>query len=274
MCLIAYQPSGVGMLDKAAMRNGWDGNSDGAGYMFAANGKLTIRKPFWKFKQFWKSYKSDYAANPQSAFVLHFRWSTHGAMDSVNTHPHELCNGRIGLVHNGMLPIEPPFKSDISDTVYFCRTVLAHRPLSQLMSEDYGVILAELIGVANKFVLLDELGNVSIVNEKSGLWDGDYWFSNASYLPAIRTPMYRWGKRVGSLFDADDLKDDCVASPTLEDLAELQAEEDVQEWLARHSDDADRLAIMSDADIEAEIEEMALEDWLRTRADGDERRIA
>jgi hypothetical protein len=186
MCLIAYQPAGSEPLPFDTFENGWKANADGAGYMFAANGELVIRKPFYKLRSLLRSYRVDFAKHgASSAFVLHFRYATHGVKNETNTHPHLLDNGKVGLVHNGILSFEPPFQSKISDTVHFCRTVLAYRNPADLVGETLRGILAEMIGTFNKLVLMDNAGNVSIVNEDAGQWEGSTWYSNGSYLPRV-----------------------------------------------------------------------------------------
>lgn len=35
--------------------------------------------------------------------IAHTRWATHGAPSQTNSHPHSDCNGRIALVHNGII---------------------------------------------------------------------------------------------------------------------------------------------------------------------------
>jgi hypothetical protein len=182
MCLAVFQPKGDAALDRDILKNGWTANPDGAGYMFAADGKLVIRKPFYSLKRLRKAYYKDHAAfGATSHFVVHFRYATHGDNSTVNIHPHILGDGRAGLVHNGILDIEPPATSDLSDTAFFCRTILACREPAQLTSGVFGGELAEMIGPANKFILMDECGNVSIVNADSGVWDGSRWFSNSGY---------------------------------------------------------------------------------------------
>jgi predicted glutamine amidotransferase len=203
MCLIIMQSAGA-MLPAQAIENGWSHNDDGAGYMFVDDeGKLIIRKPFFKLKHLLRSYRSDWAiCGARSPFVIHLRYATHGVKDETNTHPHSICGGKVGLVHNGVLSeFEPPFDSDISDTVHFCRTVLAYRRPEHVMDETFRDILANMIGTGNKFVLLSDTRAISIVNEKAGMWDGSNWFSNSTYRkaydPPVRLPAAYWNGQSG-----------------------------------------------------------------------------
>jgi hypothetical protein len=166
------------------IRSAWGKNHDGAGYMFAVDGTLHVRKPFWKLADLLAAYQADHKAyGALSAFVLHLRWSTHGKENAHNTHPHVLDNGRAGLAHNGILSdFEPPWKSDLSDTAFFCGTVLSARPAEQLLDDHFGKVLAEMIGPDNKFALMDCAGNVAIVNQNQGDWDGDFWVSNHGHV--------------------------------------------------------------------------------------------
>lgn len=190
MCLIIMQNAGA-LLPPSAIENGWSHNDDGAGYMFVDDsGKLVIRKPFFKLKHLLRSYRRDWAiCGARSPFVIHLRYATHGVKDETNTHPHSICGGRVGLVHNGILDCEPPFGSDISDTVHFCRTVLAYRCPEHVIDEKFRDILADMIGERNKFVLLSHTRAISIVNEEQGTWDGSVWFSNHTYRTAYAPPL-------------------------------------------------------------------------------------
>lgn len=180
MCLAIMMPVGANVPDEH-LRNGWDNNSDGAGYMFVAGGKLVIRKPYYRFKTFKADYTQDKAEfGDLSPFVVHFRFGTHGDFTEVNVHPHSLCNGNVGLVHNGVLSEFDGCigKEDLSDTAFFCRTVLALRKRSQLLGGKFGQYLADLIGTENKLVMLGNDGRVSIINDGAGVWDGNIWYSN------------------------------------------------------------------------------------------------
>jgi hypothetical protein len=191
MCVIVCQSIGADMLGRSALSQMWQANPDGAGYMFAYEGILYVRKPYYKLRELVRAYTEEHKEyGAYSPFVLHFRVATHGSKNEENTHPHILANGEAGLVHNGILSFDPPMSADISDTVFFCRTVLAERATAQLTDDKFAGLLGEMIGPSNKLVIMDNAGNASIVNEGQGMWDGDNWFSNMywKYRSAITTP--------------------------------------------------------------------------------------
>ena len=183
MCLIAYQPPGDKPFERDVLENGWDNNHHGAGYMFVEDGKLVIRKPFFKLKELLRAYNGDHRrCGATSHFIVHFRWATHGSAKAINIHPHSLRGGEAGLVHNGILTdFIPPSGTDLSDTAWFCKTVLVGRPIEQLTSVEFGSLLAEMITERNKFVILDKNGQCVIVNDTSGIYDGKRWYSNTDY---------------------------------------------------------------------------------------------
>jgi hypothetical protein len=179
-----------GAIDEATLRRCWIENDDGAGYMFAYKGKLCICKPFFKFKHLLRSYLADYAMfGKHSAFVMHFRWATHGSRNEQNTHPHTVIPGKVALVHNGILPVNIPQGQDISDTVYFIHSHLRKLQPQQLMGRRFCNKIGKAITGSNKLVLLDNAGEVSIVNEEFGVWDGSIWYSNMDYKERAK---YNW----------------------------------------------------------------------------------
>lgn len=180
MCLIAYSPKAEARLTEKEVRSAWESNPHGAGFMFAVDGKLTIRKPYWTADEFW----IDYSAVPETApVVAHFRFATHGPRTRKNTHPHGLCGGKVGLVHNGILPVSPGYVH--SDTKYWAETVFYGRPAEQIMSGSFRHHIEELID-GNKIVLLSAVGEASIFNERRGFWENGRWFSGPC---AIRPPL-------------------------------------------------------------------------------------
>jgi hypothetical protein len=166
-----------------------------------------VRKPFFKLKEMREAYEADHKKyGVDSNFAIHFRFSTHGKKDETCTHPHLICNGQVGLMHNGILDMLDVPRHDISDTVFFCRTVLAQRDAKQVMSKEFSALLAEMIGSFNKFILMNRDGNVMIVNDTSGYWkdsqslvkDHKRWFSNSNYENACYSRSTEQSKRAAN----------------------------------------------------------------------------
>lgn len=147
MCIIAAKPTGIPMPNATTIENMWYVNSDGAGFMYAVDGKVHIEKGFMRLndltnrlKQLGKTH--DLTALP---IVMHFRITTHGGTKPENTHPFPISDNigvlkklhstaRIGVAHNGIIDITPRSK-DISDTMEYIASQLA--PLSKALPNFY-----------------------------------------------------------------------------------------------------------------------------------------
>ena len=53
MCIIAYKPKGQALPSKETLQMCWNNNEDGAGYMFANDGRVWISKGFATFDKFY-----------------------------------------------------------------------------------------------------------------------------------------------------------------------------------------------------------------------------
>lgn len=190
MCVILVQPSGTDPFPDDWLRQGFENNPDGAGYMYSADNQLWFVKPLHSAEKLVQRYQADHAKyGAISAFAIHCRISTHGDDSRSNIHPHCPAAG-VGLMHNGVLCPEftPPFDSTQSDTAWFCSTVLAHRPPEFLLGRKCRKWLGEIIGARNKMVLMDAQGKFSIVNQDQWIRHGPYWASNTSYFTARPDP--------------------------------------------------------------------------------------
>lgn len=191
MCIIAAKPAGVKMPDTETIRRMWYANRDGAGLMYAADGKVVIEKGFMKLTDFETALSAlakryDLTALP---LVLHFRITTHGGTKPSNCHPFPVTRSveklqalkaysNIGVAHNGVIPIHP--RNGISDTMEYIATQLA--PLaSALPGFTRNANALELIenAIHSKMAFLTDKGEITTVGDF--IRDGGMLYSNGSY---------------------------------------------------------------------------------------------
>jgi hypothetical protein len=240
MCMIYAHAKGVQAVPEKYVRADWTVNNDGAGYCFARDGKLVVRKPYFKLKHLVRDFYADHAMyGKDSGFVLHLRFATHGEKDEANTHPF-LTDSGVAVAHNGILWTGGAHAArGESDTAFFVRTVLAKREASELMSDDMGKFLSDVIGIGNKLAMLDSQGALRVVNDDMGEWDKGVWYS---------TPhKWRdWNSWKGGSRKAD-CKQDCSLVPMRDLQATLDDEHDAwgmndikwDEWLRQNGYDSE-----------------------------------
>lgn len=185
MC-IAILKTKDGNITDEQLRNCFDSNPDGAGIAYSKNGKLFMIKGIFNSDEFVNAYHN--AVNEaDGAMLIHCRISTSGNVDKLNCHPH-VVNDECVMIHNGILSIDVPKDSKVSDTVLYVDKFL--KPLPKDFMKDEGIInlITHDIGAGNKFVFLNNKGEYAIANEKAGHWKNGVWFSNYSY------QSYTWGR--------------------------------------------------------------------------------
>lgn len=178
MCIIAIQTSG-NFIGKKTLRNCWDNNGDGAGIMYANDGKIVVKKELDSFETFMQ-YKKE-ADKIGGNIIMHFRISTSAGINLNNIHPFKI-NSELQFCHNGILDIHVPKNSSINDTQIFNNTILRNLPKGFQHNHSIMQLIESRIGDRNKFVMLDNAGQYYIINEIAGTWDAGNWFSNTSYL--------------------------------------------------------------------------------------------
>jgi glutamine amidotransferase len=176
MCIAIYKPEGK-LISQETLAQCYKANSDGAGYMFHKNDKLYVKKGFFSFDDFWKSYRRD----KNKECVIHFRIKTHGLINEANCHPYKV-NDNFAFVHNGMISgYTDPNKSD---TWLFNEDVI--QPFVNkwgnlgLFEDPIKKLIEARIGYS-KLIFMDNQGNSKIFNEDKGTWDDGVWYSNSSY---------------------------------------------------------------------------------------------
>jgi hypothetical protein len=171
MCLAIYKPAKK-IISKELLAQAYKDNPHGAGYMYVSDNKVQVKKGFFNFDRFYKSYKK----HEHKLCVIHFRIATSGQNDKVNCHPHKVSLGMY-FVHNGILSEYTQEKSNQSDTIHFSIECLRQLPDDFCSNRIILNLLEEHIGY-NKLIILDNKENVTIVNEDLGLWKNGVWYSN------------------------------------------------------------------------------------------------
>ena len=191
MCIICVSKSGVRQPTVTELNTMFRNNPDGAGYMVARHGMVSISKGYMDFGEFLNAVRREHFTKRDSV-VYHFRISTQAGVNPEMTHPFPLSNRlermekldttcRIGVAHNGVIRLTAdPDNRRYSDTALFITQYL--RVLIQRREDlrDRRVLDTVWNLAQSKFAIMDGGGYVATVGEflnQDGLL-----FSNASYM--------------------------------------------------------------------------------------------
>ena len=115
---------------------------DSAGVAFVRAGRLSVYKAQGKVAQMEALLPGRIGAQ---IGIGHTRWATHGAPSDVNAHPHTDTQGRVAVIHNGI----------IENAVALREELIASG--IELVSETDTEILAHMIAAADQGNLMDAL---------------------------------------------------------------------------------------------------------------------
>lgn len=177
MCLAIFKPAKVD-VPESHLAMGWQHNPDGAGFAYVHKAQVVTTKGFMTYKEFLAAYKAASSKYKTSPFLIHFRIRSMGEKSAVNTHPYPIPGG--ALIHNGTITgTAATHGSGPSDTFFFAKE------FGEQLSYDFALKNRKEWEDAldyNKVVLLYEDKRFLILNETSGEWNSDVWYSNKSYV--------------------------------------------------------------------------------------------
>ena len=206
MCIAILKTKDGNITDEQLL-NCFDNNPDGAGIAYTKDNKIFIVKGIFDAKQFVEEYHKA-VAEADGAMLVHCRIGTSGFKDYTNCHPH-IVSDECVMIHNGILSINVPKDSKVSDTVLYVEQYLKPLPKDFMLNDGIMSLITDHIGTGNKFVFLNNRGDFSIANEKAGHWKNGVWFSNYSYEAySFYTKGYKGKSKVyspyASYWDEDD----------------------------------------------------------------------
>lgn len=173
----------------------YDYNADGIGFMYAtANDKLRTRKFLPNtIKEFDDAIRR--LPTDNRTIAVHARYKTHGTINMDNVHPYPVIEGRIAMMHNGVLAHGNSADRTKSDTWHYIENHV--RPLLEVYPDAYkneGVmsIIENDIGTGNRFVFMNDKGEMEIYNAHTGIEHNGLWFSNTyAWEPWLLIPTYK-----------------------------------------------------------------------------------
>ncbi|PST84892.1 glutamine--fructose-6-phosphate transaminase (isomerizing) [Pedobacter yulinensis] len=182
---------------------------DSAGVALIDHGRLSIYKKAGKVKDL-ETFAQDENLNG-TAGMGHTRWATHGAPSDRNSHPHTSNNGRLSIIHNGIIENYASLKEELgsrghifssdTDTEVLVHLIEEVQEMEQLdLAEAVRLALAEVIG-AYAIVVMDKADPDTLVAARKGspmvvgVGEGEYFIASDA------TPIVEYTKNVIYLKD-------------------------------------------------------------------------
>jgi len=121
---------------------------DSAGVAILTNGKITVEKESGKISRLEKLISESHPSGELG--IAHTRWATHGVPTKLNAHPHTDCNGRLALIHNGIIENYAAIKTKLQANGHKFVTETDTEALVHLIEEYYknGTTLEEAVRAA------------------------------------------------------------------------------------------------------------------------------
>jgi len=211
MCIIVVKPRGAEPL-KEELRNCFNNNSDGCGFVVNKGGVNIIRKGFFSFNRFYSCYKS--MVDKDDPAVIHFRLATHGKIDGGNCHPFPVVKNKellratevetksIVVAHNGIIDIDVR-KKGISDTMQFVIDILSDEAVRGNLYKSRAIqkLVKEYIG-SGKLAFINSKGEILMIGQF--IKNRGIYYSNNGYLVTYKKYAGYIGEYYYSIYEERD----------------------------------------------------------------------
>lgn len=116
---------------------------DSAGLAVIDEGKISVVKKAGKLANLEKALED----NPINGNIGigHIRWATHGEASDINSHPHLSNNGKIAVVHNGIIENYRELKKELEEEGYTFKSTTDTEVIAVLLEKYYDGDLLEAV---------------------------------------------------------------------------------------------------------------------------------
>lgn len=183
---------------------------DSAGIAFFDDNGIEVRKQKGKIAVLEKEIKPDELSS--NTGIGHTRWATHGEPNKVNAHPHTVGDGKIALIHNGIIENYASLKHELIKRGHEFKTETDTEVLVHLIDEFYDngtpfeeamrLALSQVDGTYGILVLnQDEPNRIYAARMGSPLVIG--LGKNENFLASDVAPLVEYTKEVTYLSDGE-----------------------------------------------------------------------
>ena len=108
---------------------------DSSGFVISDNKNVYVQKSLGKIKALEESIRSEKIKG--GIGIAHTRWATHGAPSERNAHPHSSCDGKIWIVHNGIIENYKILKKELEAKGHKFKSETDSEVVAHLIEENY-----------------------------------------------------------------------------------------------------------------------------------------
>ncbi len=193
---------------------------DSAGIALLSGGNVNLYKKQGKVANL-EEFAADKDISGQSG-IGHTRWATHGLPNDINSHPHSSMDGKIALIHNGIIENYAPIKEELISKGYVFKSETDTEVLVHLIDdiqkhekvdlvEAVRLALQTVVGAYAIVVLSKDYPNQLVAARKSSPLVVGIGAEGDFYLASDATPIIEYTKQVVYLNDEEialvDLKE-------------------------------------------------------------------